>query len=123
MSVPNFVTNMVILWRAADKSSKLRRMFSGEGEIHLFFFYFKKIEMRGKDDSEEEFKFMAHLDGHAFEFFFDRFKKDETFITEGMGFSAVKTAFVEKFAICGAPEKHFAVKWKKHWTKITYRNR
>lgn len=88
---------MVLSWTAANSRSKSTHMFSGEGGINMFFFYFENISGRGKDENEKVFQFMVHLDGPAFEYFFQRFTKNASISTKFVNFGEVKDAVVDEF--------------------------
>lgn len=87
---------MVLSWRA-DTPEASSRVFTGTGDVKLFMFYFENVLMRGKDLQEKSYELLAHLDGEAFQFFFERFTTAGVLRDEAKEFENVKNAFFDRF--------------------------
>lgn len=91
---------MVLLWR---QDVERTRIFNGEGDVVMFFFYFENVALLGKKDSEksfeilQSFELLAHLDGHTFGFFFQRFTTNGNLIEEARSIPVVKDDYLGEF--------------------------
>lgn len=90
---------LVPSWRADPTlSSPSSRVFTGDGDVNMFFFYFENVFMRRKENNEKATELLAHLDGPAFECFCEKFTIDGAITFAGNYFGEVKRAFSDKFA-------------------------
>lgn len=79
---------MVLWWKAGgqfseDSSSNSSVfIFDGTKDVCCFSFYFEKLVMVAKEYEEKAMKLLAHLDGAAFDFYYDSFARDSVLISE-----------------------------------------
>lgn len=87
---------MVLSWRDNDKTN---RIFDGSGDLKIFMFYFENVAMRGKPQEDKCHELIAHLDGEAFRFFFEKFTEDGKLSDEETDFERVKAVFIEEYGL------------------------
>lgn len=68
-------------------------MFTGNGDVHLLFFYFDNLMLRGKDENDKSLQLLAQLHKQAFKLFFQRFTSDGQILDKPTNFEIVQTAF------------------------------
>lgn len=91
-------TNRALLRRLESGSAaRLQKVFTDDGDVKMFFFYFEDIFMRGKDNAEKSFELLTQLDEDAFAFFFDTFTVEGNISESGKNFQVVQNAFLERF--------------------------
>ena len=74
-------------------------------DVAKFFFYFEYVLMRGKPEADKAAELITHLDGRAFDFFFDTFAdKAHNLLPEAFDYDTVKTALIEQFRKPSNPE-------------------
>lgn len=64
----------------------------------MFFFYFENMVMGEKKDEEKLIELIGHLDGEAFQLFFDKFIDNGKLNDAAKDFEKVQTVFLEEFA-------------------------
>lgn len=89
--------NMILSYRG-DQSQQTNRVFDGLGDVHMFFFYFENMVMGEKKDEEKLIELIGHLDGEAFQLFFDKFIDNGKLNDAAKDFEKVQTVFLEEFA-------------------------
>lgn len=70
---------MVLSWRARTEATSTR-IFNGEGDVKQFIFYYENVVLRNETGEERSTELHSHLDGTAFEFYFDTFLRMVNFI-------------------------------------------
>ena len=74
-------------------------------DVVKFFFYFEYVVMRGKPDEQKPMELLSHLDGRAFEFFFEAFAdKDQSLVPNAFDYETVKSALISQFNKPSSPE-------------------
>ena len=103
-----YTRNMVLLWRAEDPNqqagpSTAKMDGSLSSDVKKFFFFFENVAMRGKSDEEKALELLAHLEGEAFDFYYETFAKDGALTEEAMNYALVKKAFFDRFGVKTEP--------------------
>ena len=86
---------MVLLWRADDPNqqagpSTAKMDGALSSDVKKFFFFFENVAMRGKSDEEKALELLAHLEGEAFDFYYETFAEDRALTEEAMNYALVK---------------------------------
>lgn len=66
---------MILSWRG-DQSQQTKLVFDGSSDVNMFLFYFENVVMCDKDYAKKSLALIPHLDGEAFQLFFDKFTKN-----------------------------------------------
>lgn len=88
----------MVLSCSGDRPQYTNRIFDGSGDVHMFFFYLKNVNMRRNNHAERSIEFIGYLDSEAFELFFDKFTKNGKPNDDTKHFAKVKALFLEKFS-------------------------
>ena len=74
--------------------------FSGkiEEDVKKFFFFLENVTMKNMNNEERAIDLLQHLDGEAFDFFFENFAEAGTLKYTARNYENVKQVFIEKFA-------------------------
>lgn len=73
-------------------------MFTGDGDVEMFFFYFENVLTRNKDESEKATELLAQFGGNALQFFIAKITAGGAISDAGKNYVGVKAAFLERIA-------------------------
>ena len=101
---------MVLLWRPerSEKAGTSFITFTGEehADVDKFFFVFENVFNKDKTSSERADMILRHLEGPAFEFYYETFSEDGTLLPRAEDYIAVKQAILRKFGRKANPEQN-----------------
>ena len=102
--------NMVLLWRpeGSEKAGTSFITFTGEedADVNKFFFVFENVFTKDKTSWERADVILRHLEGPAFEFYYETFSEDGTLLPGAEDYIAVKQAILRKFSRKANPEEN-----------------
>lgn len=73
-------------------------MFTAEGDVEIFSFYFGNVVRIEKEDAERAFELLVHLDGTVFEFYFGDFTFGGSITDFKKDYGEAVNAFLERFS-------------------------
>lgn len=71
----------------------------------MFFFFFKHVVARNKEEKDKRIELLTFLDGEAFEFVNSRFTNGKVIRAEGSNFKKVKEALINEFEVQEEPQE------------------
>ena len=77
---------------------ELKYHFNSKEDVKKFFYVYENAIMKNRTEDEKADSLVAYLDGEAYEYYFDSFKKDNAPNEEARSFQKVKIALLEKFS-------------------------
>lgn len=81
-----------------DQSQQTNRVSDAPDDVNIFLFYFENVAMRGKFSTEKSLELTTHLDGEAFQLFFDKFTKNGKLNYATSDFEKAKIVFLDAFS-------------------------
>lgn len=91
-------SKFLILCRANPLAvSPSPRVFIGDGDVQMFFFFYENVVTRGQDEGEKTLKLLLHINGLTFHPFFKKFTIGSAVCNAGKNYIPVKAAFLKKF--------------------------
>ena len=90
---------MVLLPRTqgGSEAESSHLVFSGSSDVVKFFFVFEQARMPGRSDEDKASQLICHLEGEAFDVYYDLFTKDGNLVEDAKEYSVVKAALIEHF--------------------------
>lgn len=70
---------------------------STSSDVKKFFFFFDNVVTRGKPDEDKATELLSHLDGRAFDFFYEKFAEDGGLKPSASNYKGVKKALIDEF--------------------------
>ena len=97
---------MVLLWRPESSETAGTSFITFTGEEDKFFFVFENVFTKDKTSSERANVILRHLEGPAFEFYYETFSEDGTLLPGAEDYLAVKQAILRKFGRKANPDEN-----------------
>ena len=90
---------MVLLWRAGGDAEPSSLIFDGTTNVIKFFFAYEQVSMRTASDEEKATQLLCHLEGDAFDLYYDRFARNGQLTEDALIYTKVKVAILEHYKV------------------------
>lgn len=99
---------MVLLWRDdAGDAGPSPFIFNGasDSDVTKFLFVYENVVMRGKSEEDKAGSILCHLEGAAFDFYYETYSRDGGLSEAAGDWKEVKKALADRFVVTARPEE------------------